>query len=153
MEAAGVEPAVKATRTEIRANLQRAAAGTASLRFGWGSALLIVSEVVLSVGFMALAAAFLTENGVEVRKVRHTPRDAWFTEGRRALVTKIANHFASQHGGFIALTVDKRRRDELTALCDLLAHEISPKPYDFTLELGSVPVREFRLGLDPMFVG
>ena len=56
---AGVVPAIKATRADVQENLQSAASGKATLRFGWGSGLLIVSEVVLSVGFMALGGTVL----------------------------------------------------------------------------------------------
>lgn len=51
---AGVVPAIRATGRGIQANLQRTAAGTSSMRFGWGSTVLIVSEVAVSVGFLAL---------------------------------------------------------------------------------------------------
>ena len=53
---AGVLPALSATRRGIQANLQRGAARGSSVRFGFGSSLLIVSEIVLSVGFLALGA-------------------------------------------------------------------------------------------------
>jgi putative ABC transport system permease protein len=58
---AGVIPAFRATRRSVQANLQQSA-GKASVRFGLGSSLLIVSEVVLSVGFLAMG-------GVLVRSV------------------------------------------------------------------------------------
>jgi len=66
---AGVIPAIKATGPAVQANLQRAAAGNSTIRFGWASTLLIVSEVVLSVGFLAMGATM----------VRSTFQD---TEGR-----------------------------------------------------------------------
>jgi predicted permease len=53
---AGVLPALSATRRGIQANLQRGAARGSSVRFGFGSSLLIVSEIVLSVGFLAMGA-------------------------------------------------------------------------------------------------
>ncbi|MGH7578415.1 MAG: ABC transporter permease, partial [Longimicrobiales bacterium] len=59
---AGVLPAVRATSRGVQANLQHATAGRGSVRFGLGSSLLIVSEVVLSVGFLAVG-------GVMVRNV------------------------------------------------------------------------------------
>jgi predicted permease len=54
---AGVVPALSATRRAIQANLQSAASRSTSIPFGIGSSLLIVSEIVLSVGFLALGAA------------------------------------------------------------------------------------------------
>ena len=51
---AGVTPALKVTGGDVQANLQRLTAGTSSLRIGVASTLLIVTEVVLSVGFMAM---------------------------------------------------------------------------------------------------
>jgi predicted permease len=56
---AGVLPALSGTRRAIQANLQSAAARASSVRFGIGSSLLIVGEVVLSVGFVALGATTL----------------------------------------------------------------------------------------------
>ncbi len=56
---AGVLPALSATRRAIQANLQSAAARGSSGRFGVGSSLLIVSEIVLAVGFLALGATNL----------------------------------------------------------------------------------------------
>ncbi len=54
---AGVIPALKATSRGVQGNLQRTAAGNSSIRFGAGSTVLIVSEVVLAVGFLALGGA------------------------------------------------------------------------------------------------
>lgn len=51
---AGVLPAMKATRRSVQGNLQRTAAGTSTVRFGLAPSLLIVAEVVLSVGFIAM---------------------------------------------------------------------------------------------------
>ncbi|MGH7576203.1 MAG: ABC transporter permease, partial [Longimicrobiales bacterium] len=59
---AGVFPALRATGRGVQANLQHSAAGRGSVRFGLGSSLLIVSEIVLSVGFLTVA-------GVMVRNV------------------------------------------------------------------------------------
>jgi predicted permease len=56
---AGLVPALKATRRGVQANLQRAAAGNSSMRFGIASTVLIISEVALSVGFLALGGAFV----------------------------------------------------------------------------------------------
>lgn len=56
---AGVVPALRATGRGIQANLQRAAAGRATVRFGAGSTVLILTEVVLSVGFLALGGALV----------------------------------------------------------------------------------------------
>jgi predicted permease len=56
---AGVVPAHSATRRGIQANLQSAASRSTSVRFGIGSSLLIVSEIVLSVGFLAMGATWL----------------------------------------------------------------------------------------------
>ena len=56
---AGVLPAFRATSRGVQANLQRTAAGKGSVRFGMGSSLLIVSEVVLSVGFLAMGGALV----------------------------------------------------------------------------------------------
>ena len=55
---AGVVPALKATRKGVQSNLQRAATGS-TMRFGWGSSLLIVSEVVLAVGFLAMGGTLV----------------------------------------------------------------------------------------------
>ena len=57
---AGVVPALSTTRHAIQPNLQSASARGASVRFGIGSSLLIVGEIVLSVGFLALGATTLT---------------------------------------------------------------------------------------------
>lgn len=54
---AGVAPALSATRRAIQANLQRGGSRSTSVGFGIGSSLLIVSEIVLSVGFLALGVA------------------------------------------------------------------------------------------------
>ena len=54
----GVIPALKATRTGVHSNLQRAASGS-TMRFGWGSTTLIVSEVVLAVGFLAMGGTLV----------------------------------------------------------------------------------------------
>ena len=54
---AGVIPALGATRRAIQANLQSAVARGSSIRFGFGSSLLIVSQIVLAVGFLAMGAA------------------------------------------------------------------------------------------------
>ena len=54
---AGVVPALASTRSAIQSNLQRHAARGSSVRFGIGPSLLIVSEIVLSVGFLALGGA------------------------------------------------------------------------------------------------
>jgi predicted permease len=59
---AGVLPGFRATSRGVQANLQHSASGRGSVRFGLGSSLLIVSEVVLSVGFLTLG-------GVMVRNV------------------------------------------------------------------------------------
>ncbi len=56
---AGVVPAISATRRAIQANLQRGASRSTSVRFGIGSSLLIVGEIVLSVGILALGVAAL----------------------------------------------------------------------------------------------
>ncbi len=53
---AGVMPALSVTGRAIQANLQSAAARGGSVRFGIGSSLLIVGEIALSVGFLALGA-------------------------------------------------------------------------------------------------
>jgi hypothetical protein len=53
---AGVLPALSATRQAIQANLQSAASRGSSVRFGLGSSLLIVAEIVLSIGFLAMGA-------------------------------------------------------------------------------------------------
>ena len=54
---AGVLPALTATRRAIQANLQSAVARGSSVHFGFGSSLLIVGQIVLSVGFLAMGAA------------------------------------------------------------------------------------------------
>ena len=56
---AGVIPAFRATGRSVQANLQQSAAGKGSVSFGLGSSLLIVSEVVLSVGFLAMGGALV----------------------------------------------------------------------------------------------
>ena len=56
---AGVLPAIKATRTAVQANLQDSGARGSTLRFGFGSSLLIVSEVVLAVGFLAMGGMLI----------------------------------------------------------------------------------------------
>ena len=56
---AGVLPALSATRHAIQENLQRAASRGGTVRFGLGSTLLIVSQIVLSVGFLAIGATLL----------------------------------------------------------------------------------------------
>lgn len=55
---AGVLPALRATGRGVQANLQRAA-GRTSVRFGFGTSLLIVAEVVLSVGFLAIGGTMM----------------------------------------------------------------------------------------------
>ncbi|NNM33953.1 MAG: FtsX-like permease family protein [Gemmatimonadetes bacterium] len=55
---AGVIPALKATRKGVQSNLQRSATGS-TMRFGWGSTSLIVSEVVLAVGFLAMGGTLV----------------------------------------------------------------------------------------------
>lgn len=55
---AGVLPALRATGRGVQANLQRSA-GRASVRFGVGTSLLIVAEIVLSVGFLALGGTMV----------------------------------------------------------------------------------------------
>jgi len=59
---AGVLPAIRATGGQVRANLQRVAAGGSSVRFGLGSSLLIVTEVVLAIGFLAVGG-ILVQSG------------------------------------------------------------------------------------------
>ena len=56
---AGVLPAFRATSKRVQANIQQTASGKGSVRFGFGSSLLIVSEVVLSVGFLAMGGALV----------------------------------------------------------------------------------------------
>lgn len=56
--AAGVVPALKATSRKIRDNLRSAEAGS-TVRFGRGSTALIVTEVVLSVGFLAVGSVMI----------------------------------------------------------------------------------------------
>lgn len=56
---AGVLPALRAMGRSVQANLQRTAAGGSTMRFGWGSTVLIVSEVVLSVGFLAIGGTMV----------------------------------------------------------------------------------------------
>jgi predicted permease len=62
---AGVLPALRATGRGVQANLQKSA-GRTSVRFGFATSLLIVAEVVLSVGFLALG-------GTMVRSVLQDP--------------------------------------------------------------------------------
>jgi putative ABC transport system permease protein len=62
---AGVLPALRATGRGVQANLQQSA-GRGSVRFGLGTSLLIVAEVVLSVGFLATG-------GMMVRTVLQGP--------------------------------------------------------------------------------
>lgn len=67
---AGVFPALRATRHGVHRNLQRTASGKATFRFGWGASILIVAEVVLSIGFLAMGgiilplASSLSEDGL-----------------------------------------------------------------------------------------
>ncbi|MEZ4426024.1 MAG: ABC transporter permease [Gemmatimonadota bacterium] len=75
---AGVLPAFRATGRDVHATLQHWAAGRASVRFGLGSSLLIVSEIVLSVGFITLAGAM-------VRNVLHDSTAALGLEPDRYL--------------------------------------------------------------------
>ncbi len=56
---AGVLPALPLTRRALQANLQRAASRTASARFGLGASLLIVSQIALSVGFLAMGVTWV----------------------------------------------------------------------------------------------
>jgi predicted permease len=56
---AGVVPALKATGRKVQANLQQAATRGASVRFGFGSTVLIVTEVILSVGFLAMGSVMI----------------------------------------------------------------------------------------------
>jgi putative ABC transport system permease protein len=56
---AGVTPALKVTGRHVQANLQRLAASTSSVRFGLASTLLIVAEVVASVGFLAMGGVLV----------------------------------------------------------------------------------------------
>lgn len=56
---AGVTPALKVTGRHVQTNLQRLAAGTSSVRFGLASTLLIVAEVVTSVGFLAMGGVLV----------------------------------------------------------------------------------------------
>lgn len=56
---AGLLPALKATRSGVHANLQRSAGGGTTIRFGLGSSILIVGEVILSVGFLAMGGALV----------------------------------------------------------------------------------------------
>ncbi len=56
---AGVVPAFKATSRHVLGNLQRTAAGHAGIRFGAGSSFLIVSEIVLSVAFLAMGGTLV----------------------------------------------------------------------------------------------
>ena len=66
---AGVLPAFKATQRGVHANLQRAAAGGSTIRFGFGSTLLIVGEVVLSVGFLAMGGALVRSAFVDTENL------------------------------------------------------------------------------------
>jgi predicted permease len=54
---AGILPALSSTRRAIQQNLQRTGLRGGAVRFGIGSSLLIVSQIVLSVGFLALGAS------------------------------------------------------------------------------------------------
>jgi predicted permease len=56
---AGVLPAISTTRRAIQENLQRASSRGSTVRFGLGSSLLIVSQIVLSVGFLAMGATMV----------------------------------------------------------------------------------------------
>ncbi len=56
---AGVLPALRATTRRVQSNLQRTAAGNSTMRFGIGSMVLIVSEIVLSVGFLAMGGTLV----------------------------------------------------------------------------------------------
>jgi putative ABC transport system permease protein len=53
---AGVLPALSSTRRAIQANLQRTGVRSGGTRFGIGSSVLIVSQIILSVGILALGA-------------------------------------------------------------------------------------------------
>ncbi len=53
---AGILPALSPTRRAIQANLQRTGVRSGGTRFGVGSSVLIVSQIVLSVGVLALGA-------------------------------------------------------------------------------------------------
>ncbi len=53
---AGILPALSPTRRAIQANLQRTGVRSGGTRFGIGSSVLIVSQIVLSVGVLALGA-------------------------------------------------------------------------------------------------
>jgi putative ABC transport system permease protein len=53
---AGILPALSPTRRAIQANLQRTGVRSGGTGFGIGSSVLIVSQIVLSVGFLALGA-------------------------------------------------------------------------------------------------
>jgi putative ABC transport system permease protein len=53
---AGVLPALSPTRRAIQANLQRTGVRSGGTRFGIGSSVLIVSQIILSVGVLALGA-------------------------------------------------------------------------------------------------
>lgn len=54
---AGVLPALRATSQGVHRNLQQTASGNATLRFGRGASVLIVAEVVLSIGFLAMGGS------------------------------------------------------------------------------------------------
>jgi predicted permease len=56
---AGVVPALKATGRHVQSNLQRARAGASGLRMGGFSTALIVAEVALVVGFLAVGGVLL----------------------------------------------------------------------------------------------
>lgn len=56
---AGVLPALRATNRGVQANLQRSAAGRTTMRFGAGSTVLIVTEVMISVGFLAVGGVMV----------------------------------------------------------------------------------------------
>lgn len=55
--AAGVLPALATTGCTIQASLQNAAARGSSVRFGIGTSVLMVAEIVLSVGILAAGTA------------------------------------------------------------------------------------------------
>ena len=57
---AGVVPALKATGRRVQVNLQRASTGS-GVRFGWGSGALIVSEMAIAIGFLAMSGAIATQ--------------------------------------------------------------------------------------------
>lgn len=90
---AGVTPALRVTGGHVQSNLQRLATGTSSLHFGTASTLLIVAEVVLSVGFLAMGgtlvrSAFQDRDGRLGFEPEHyfqaTLRLPWFALARAA---------------------------------------------------------------------